>query len=195
MTGFFAREQGQAESVASLSKLLVLEESGEALLPTEIEQARRITEEAASESENRIAAAERRKRSAAYKALEEEARQTLLRAAYIELALSQRPELGAEPVVPEFSVEAVRRLERHRYPFAGLLALVPLDRLRPSPADPEYLQLRGASPESLRGKFEAEKQRAASILGELACWQDRGDRGPEVRSSVQVYVLGINQPR
>jgi superfamily II DNA or RNA helicase len=189
VTGFFTQEEGHAQPVESISNLSTLTDWRDALQPTEIEEARRATEDAASESRDRVVAVQRRKRSAAYKALEEEGRQTLLRAAYIELALSQRPELGAEPAVPEFSVEAVRRLARHRYPFAGLLALVPLDGLRPSPADPEYLQLRGASPESLRGKFEAEKQRAASVLRELARWQEEATTPREPRSSVQVYIV------
>lgn len=102
-------------------------------------------------------------------AVEEQARQTLLQAALVELAMGQQPELLAAEALPmAFTEEAVTGLRRHRYPFAPLLLKVNTDGLRPSPTDPFYVAIQGQSREALKGQFYALKDKASRLVGLLA---------------------------
>ena len=116
-------------------------------------------------------------------AKEEKGRQLLLRAALIEIILSQRgamrPQSGrtpsalqsdlfAEGVSLGFNEEAIKALRRHKYPFAGMLKLVDTNGLRPSPTDPFYLKIQNAPKESLRRRFNDIRQQVAELLNELA---------------------------
>jgi len=102
-------------------------------------------------------------------AVEEQARQTLLQVALIELAMGQQPELlEAERLPMAFTEEAVTGLRRHGYPFAPLLRLVNTDGLRPSPTDPFYVTIQGQSREALKGQFYALKEKASRLVDLLA---------------------------
>jgi len=102
-------------------------------------------------------------------ALEEQARQTLLQAALVELAMGQQPGLLEKEALPvAFTEEAVTGLKRHGYPFAPLLRLVSVDDLRPTPTDPFYTAVQGQSRESLRGRFQALRDKAARLVDLLA---------------------------
>ena len=101
-------------------------------------------------------------------ALEEQARQTLLRAALVELALGQQPELYEEEALPvAFTEEAITGLRRHGYPFAPLLRLVNVDGLRPSPTAPFYATVQGRSRETLRRRFVVLRNKATRLVGLL----------------------------
>jgi hypothetical protein len=101
-------------------------------------------------------------------ALMEEARQLLLKVAYIELALSQQEGLFTETPGLDFSPDATARLKRHGYPFAGMLKLVNVDELQLSPTDPYFQKVQGQSAESLRGRFNALREQAKELLARLA---------------------------
>ncbi len=114
-------------------------------------------------------------------ALEEQARQTLLRAALVELALGQQPELFAEEALPvAFTEEAVTGLRRHGYPFAPLLRLVNVDGLRPGPTDPFYAAVQGQSREALRRRFVVLRDKATRLVGLLTSTPDQEEpsQGP-----------------
>ncbi|MFQ6040921.1 MAG: helicase-related protein, partial [Candidatus Poribacteria bacterium] len=101
-------------------------------------------------------------------ALEEEGRQILLRAAFIELAMAQQVGLFGDAVSLTFNEDAVKALRRHKYPFAGLLKLVDTEGLRPTPTHPFYLKIQGASVESLSQRFRNIREQAAALLDQLA---------------------------
>ncbi len=102
-------------------------------------------------------------------ALEEQARQTLLHAGLVELAIGQQPELLVEEVLPmAFTEEAVTGLKRHGFPFAPLLKLVNVDDVRPSPTDPFYISIQGQSREVLKRQFKALRDQAEQLVGLLA---------------------------
>ena len=102
-------------------------------------------------------------------AIEEQARQTLLQAALMELAMGQQPDLFQQEALPvAFTEEAVTGLKRHGYPFAPLLRLVNVDGLRPSPTDPFYTTVQGKSREALRGRFKALRDGAGRLVSLLA---------------------------
>ena len=107
-------------------------------------------------------------------ALEEQARQTLLRAALVELAMAQQPNLFEQEALPTaFTEETVTGLKRHRYPFAPLLRLVNVEGVRPSPTDPFYTEVQGQSREALRRRFTALREKAAHLVSLLASAPDQ----------------------
>jgi hypothetical protein len=101
-------------------------------------------------------------------ALEEEARQLLLRAALIELATAQQNDYFGDAVSLTFNEDAVKALRRRKYPFAGLLRLVDIEGLRPTPTHPFYLKIQNASVESLSQRFRNIREQAAALLDHLA---------------------------
>ena len=100
------------------------------------------------------------RREAKRRALEEQARQLLLRAALIEIARGQAPNL--------FNEDTVIALKHHGYPFAPLLRLVDVSGLTPAVTDPYYQMIWTASRESLTSRFEQLKKEADSIVRPLA---------------------------
>src|SRR5438270_8232109 len=99
--------------------------------------------------------------------LEEAIRELLLQAAYIELAqAANRGFLDeGEELPPDFSDQAIRRLKRHKIPFAGALKLVDVSDLRPRPDDPKYIKLRDSYPDVLTRRFEVVKIKLGDLLG------------------------------
>jgi len=118
-------------------------------------------------------------------ALEEQARQVLLQAALVELAMGQQPDLfGGEALPVTFTEEAIIGLKRHGYPFAPLLRLVNVDDLRPSPTDPLYTAMQGRSREALRGRFKALQDKAAQLVTSLANASDQERTSPDATGVV-----------
>ncbi|MFC1976108.1 helicase-related protein [Chloroflexota bacterium] len=112
--------------------------------------------------------------------LQERARQTLLQAALIELAMGQQPDMFAQEVLPmAFTEAAVTGLKRHNYPFAPLLKLVDTAGLRPSPTDPFYVSIQGQSKESLKRQFVVQRDQAARLVNLLAGLPDQEQSGQE----------------
>ncbi len=100
-------------------------------------------------------------------ALQERGRDVLLRAAHIELALGQQPELMGSDYPWEFGPGAVEGLRRHKYPWAPLLKLVDVSDLMPAAIDPYQQELTGESPERLRRRFGALTDEAKHVLAQL----------------------------
>ena len=71
-------------------------------------------------------------------------------------------------------METVRRLRRHKFPFAGALKAVAVDSLKPSPTDRKYVKLAQARPDHLERRFEAVKNRIAELLPVYVTVADRG---------------------
>jgi len=102
-------------------------------------------------------------------AVEEQARQTLLRAALVELAMGQQPELISQGDLPAaFAPEAIAALRRHGYPFAPLLKLVNTEGMQPSPTDPFFTQLQGQPRSVLDRRLAALRERAVRLVEALA---------------------------
>ena len=101
--------------------------------------------------------------------LKEAIRQLLLVAAYVELAKSANRGLfdEGEAIPLDFSEETIRRLKRHKIPFAGALKLVDVSGLRPRSDDPTYVRLRDGYPDVLMRRFEAIKLKLGDLLGQL----------------------------
>jgi superfamily II DNA or RNA helicase len=115
-------------------------------------------------------------------ALEEQGRELLVRAALVELAMAQQPELFGEETLPTaFTEQAILGLRRHGYPFAPLLTLVPLGGTRPKPTDPWYLRIQGLSRESLRGQFSALEDKAKGLVERLhEASREKAEGAPQI---------------
>ena len=124
--------------------------------------------------------------------LKEAIRQLLLQAASIELAQSANRGLfdEGEEVPLDFSEQAVRRLRRHKMPFAGALKLVDVTDLHPRPDDPKYLKLRESYPDVLSRRFEAIRIKLIELLGRLVQAQ-RGARGLTELQAVDSTGLSV----
>jgi superfamily II DNA or RNA helicase len=137
-----------------------------------------------------VAAARRR---AQRLALEEQARQLLVRAALVELAMAQQPDLFDQQALPTaFTEQAILGLKRHGFPFAPLLKLVRVEGLRPSPTDPWYVEVQGRSRESLRGHFSVLTEKAKAALDGLAAAAANEDReqsiaGDEIEAQIYAF--------
>ena len=110
--------------------------------------------------------------------LKEAIRQQLLHAAHVELAQAANRGLFDEgdEIPLDFSEDAIRRLSRHKIPFAEALRKVDVTGLRPRPDDPKYIKLRDGYPDLLPRKFEAIKIKLRELLGQLVQAQ-RGAAG------------------
>jgi hypothetical protein len=97
-------------------------------------------------------------------ALAEEIRDLLLQAAYVELVKAGVDGMFARDGGAGFSVETVRRLRRHKFPFAGALRAVAVEGLTLSRADPKYVKLTQTRPDQLARRFEAIRNRIAELL-------------------------------
>jgi superfamily II DNA or RNA helicase len=97
-------------------------------------------------------------------ALAEEIRDLLLQAAYVEFVKTTADGMFAPDGLTSLSVETVRRLRRHKFPFAGALRAVAVDGLTPSAKDPKYIKLAQAPAHQLDRRFEALKSSIAELL-------------------------------
>ena len=108
--------------------------------------------------------------------LKEAIRQLLLQAAYVELAqTANRGLFDEDEVVPlDFSDQAIRRLKRHKIPFAGALRLVDVSDMQPKSDDPKYIRLRDTYPDLLTRRFESTKVKLGELLSQLVQAQKSG---------------------
>ena len=122
-------------------------------------------------------------------ALEERARDVLVRTAYVELAQGQQPELFGEQTAWQFSEDAIRGLKRHKYPFAPLLTVVDVSALEPTPTDAFFLSIQSEPADRLRRRFDDLRREAIDLVGRLAAHEERfGFPQPDVR----LEVLGMH---
>jgi hypothetical protein len=122
-------------------------------------------------------------------ALEERARDVLLRTAYVELAQGQQPELFGEQTTWQFSEDTIRGLRRHKYPFAPLLTIVDVSGLEPTPTDAFFLSIQSEPADRLRRRFDDLRREAIDLVGRLAAHEEKfGFPQPDVR--LEVIGLG-----
>jgi hypothetical protein len=189
--GWFAAGKGEATPVRTLGALTEILNGG-AVPPADAEAVRRAARESFEQASVLLreaqARATREQEHSRAEALAEEIRQYLLEAAYIELANAAADGLFASGGVVTFSLEAVHRLRRHKYPFAGALKVVPVDGLKPSPADPKYQRLAGARRDALDRRFEAIKTRLGELLGQYVASPSAPGTAPAARAGPEVKV-------
>jgi len=99
-------------------------------------------------------------------AMNEEVCQLLLEAAYLELIRNDGGDLFDGELV-DFSEQAILRLKKHKYPFAGALKLVDTTRLHPRPDDPTYLRLMGLNHAAVERRFDGIRERLGGLLTRL----------------------------
>jgi superfamily II DNA or RNA helicase len=127
--------------------------------------------------------------------LAEEIRDHLLQAAYVELARTAEEGMFASDGGAGFSLESVRRLRCHKYPFAGALKLVSIDELILSPADPKYQRITQARGNTLDRRFESIRNRLRELLEQYVATSS-AERSPDpgnppaVEMTVTRYGVG-----
>jgi hypothetical protein len=139
--------------------------------------------------ETATAQAKERSRS---EALAEEIRDLLLQAAYVEIARASADGMFSADGPLGFSVETVRRLRRHKFPFAGALKAVSVDGLNPSEADPKYVKLAQSRADQLDRRFEAIKNRLAGLLPDyVKAVETKGEDGAVVSTGHEFRVTAF----
>jgi hypothetical protein len=126
-------------------------------------------------------------------ALAEEIRDLLLQAAYVELAKTAAEGIFAGDSGAGFSIESVRRLRRHKVPFAGSLKVVTVDGLRLSATDPKYVKLAQSRSDQLDRRFEAIKNRLAELLSQFVAFTAKTAEGASEVSPTQAVRIAIFQ--
>ncbi|HUW32942.1 MAG TPA: hypothetical protein VM223_15145, partial [Planctomycetota bacterium] len=191
LAGFFAVRSGNVQAVDSHAGL-------EALLtgdrePITSEHVSTIGTQFASAvsilaaREARVAAA---RNSSDVASRSEELRQLLLQAACIDIAKSTDSELFDGPV--HFGEEAIMRLGRYGYPFAGTLRVVSISGLNPHANDALYQRLLGSNQAALTQRFDAVRQRLGAALKELMNAKSRLPvQGKMELPAPEVAVLGM----
>ena len=123
----------------------------------------------------------RMRRLAREQALKARAQNLLVKAALVEIALGQQPELLSGAAYPSaFNEQAVLGLQRHKYPWTALLRLAFTQGLSPSPDDPYYQQIAGGSRAELQGRFSQLAEEAKHMVQSLT-----GGQGADPTESVQ----------
>lgn len=112
------------------------------------------------------------RREAERLALVAQARDTLLRAALIEIILGQQADMFDANLPTGFSEQAVIGLKRHKFPFAGLLRQIDARDLLPSSTDPFYQEMQSRSRSYLYRQFVQLKGQAEDILNQLIARKD-----------------------
>jgi hypothetical protein len=125
-------------------------------------------------------------------ALAEEIRDLLLQAAYVEIARALADGLFSADGPLGFSGKTVRRLRRHKFPFAGALKAVSVDGLNLSKADPKYVKLTQNRADQLDRRFEAIKNRLGVLLPDyVKAVEMKGQDGPVVSTGQQFRVTAF----
>ena len=167
---YFSTEDGlnQARTIRDIKKSITDPNKESRVSVEQIEDIRQKFEkeiECTLSNEIRIEIA---RKKAEASALEEEARQILLQAAYVELAIGQQADLFGPEIVVDFSEDALQRLARHGYPFKGLLAIVDIEGVRPRATDDFFQRIQNHKIEPLKRRFEGIRERAKDLLRRMA---------------------------
>jgi superfamily II DNA or RNA helicase len=186
VVGYYgASKDGQPEAIltfASLRKRLD-EEPPPTLMTDQMDQVRARFIEAVEGLGDQDHLVAEQNHQAHVASLKEGIRQLLLLAAYVELAQTANRGLFDEgdDLPLDFSEQAIRRLKRHKIPFAGALKLVDVSDIRPRSDDPKYIRFRDSYPDVLVRRFEATKIKLGDLLGQLVQSQntEKGGRGKD----------------
>lgn len=171
-------EDGQPVPVRNLEDL----ERGLGLEPNDtvlewVQSAQISLELEAQELRVRQAAVIQQRKRAVYLAERARAQRILVRAALVELALGQQPDLleGEEDYPNVFGVGAVRGLRRHGYPWKPLFQLAWEDHLVPQATDPEWPEYREMSREKLKSTFKSLAEQAREAVQRLALFREMSE--------------------
>lgn len=119
---------------------------------------------------------EQRQRTLFDTQLKERARQVLVEAALVEIALSRRLASTDHGYPLTFGQNAVRSLARHGYPFAPLLRLVDRDgTLATSSDDPRWEEMSRLSDEQLKHRFRSLRREAEELVQRIASTVTAGE--------------------
>jgi ERCC4-related helicase len=111
----------------------------------------------------------RRRGYADYLAEKTRCQRLLIKAALVELALGQQPDLLENQTYPAaFNEQAVVGLQRHGYPWGPLLQLAHEKGLAPQQEDPYYQKIKDTTRESLKGRFAQLTEEAKKHVGILS---------------------------
>ncbi|MCX2727450.1 SNF2-related protein [Thermomicrobium sp. 4228-Ro] len=168
--GYYRVEGDRAVWVRTLSELEEAQPTGAATVePPGLAAAEADFSARLAREHDRYAEHERRQRELLDTQLLERARQVLVEAALVEIALGRKPALagGHDPLT--FGREAVRGLARHGYPFAPLLRLVGSQQpLEAREDDPHWEELRALSVEQLQARWRSLRREAEELVHRLA---------------------------
>ncbi len=155
------------ETLGELKSILSDREPA-ALSPGAIHEAEQGFRQKFREIRERQAEVIRRRQSASLRAERAKAQRLLVKAALVELALGQQPEMFEQQTYPSaFSDTAISGLRRHGYPWAPLLRLAYEDGLRVEEEDPYYQQIKGSSRDSLKGRLAQLTEEARRMVRRL----------------------------
>lgn len=102
------------------------------------------------------------------------AQRLLIKAALVEIALGQNPTLWEKDHYPSaFMIQAVRGLQRHKYPWSALLQLAFSSDLVVTEQDPFYQQIKDSSVESLKGRFSQLAEEAKRVVPTLKAYKPK----------------------
>lgn len=155
-------------SLAEVRRILEGSASGEGWTEEAVAAARRDFEARVEGERARLQEGWDRLERARERARAARAARMLARAALIELALGQQPDLWGEESYPRaFDRAAILGLRRHGYPWTALLRLAQGEIEPPSPTDPFFLEIQGETREQLRARWERLRQQAEAWLEEM----------------------------
>ncbi len=168
LCSYFRMTESGIEHIRSLSDVrAALEQKALGFDEERRAEATRTFEEEVESIREQQAAVERSRHQAEQAAIYERARLLLLRATYVDLAMSSLRGLFDHANLAGFTEEAVLNLRRHGYPFAPLIRMVGTEGIRPSPTDPDWTTLQDASLDNLRKRLEALKRQIEEVLGKI----------------------------
>jgi SNF2 family DNA or RNA helicase len=174
---YAAGDDGEPEAVLSLDSLRKLLDGDQPpKFPADpMDRVRGIFLNAVEQYRTRDAQVAEKNHRAHVASLKEAIRQLLLQAAYIELAQTANRGLfdEVEDLPLDFSDQAIRRLKRHKIPFAGALRLVDVSDIQPRPDDPKYIRLRNTYPDVLERKFASTKAKISDLLVNLVSYSTK----------------------
>lgn len=168
VVGYFRDGAGPSAQVPTLRDLRGLLDAGDAVVQPEVLPSMKAEFAAATRDRQTWSATIDQTRSRATKsAIEEECRQLLMEAAYIELAKASHPDLFDDLPSPEFSIVAIENLRRHGYPFQGAIAAVSLVGLTVRDNDPVFLKLLNRRRDALDRRFGGITEKLKDALNRL----------------------------
>jgi hypothetical protein len=196
LIGYYAPgNDGQPEPILSLASLRkLLDGDSPPKFPTDqMDLVRQRFLEAVEQYRTQDALVAEQNHKAHVASLKEAIRQLLLQAAYIELAQTANRGLfdEGEDLPLDFSEQAIRRLKRHKIPFAGALKLVDVSDMQPRSNDPKYIRLRDSYPDVLTRRFEATKVKLGETLRQLVQTQKALATGLSISSASGDQLMSI----
>ncbi len=175
---FLVPTRGEQEVLASLDLVgRAAELAAEEWTEEEKRRAESLFKKTRESVRRRLARVEGNRREAERLALEEEARQVLVRTALVELAKAETSDIFACPY--GFGTEVVRELSRHGKPFRGLLKITGGEQLEARATDPFLTEVQGKPAGQLDRKLKSLDHRGMEILKSHAALTGTAERGRE----------------